>query len=147
MSDFSVIKFTETQTALISLCSDNIMRVVLKKGAEIDLEKARENIQAYINMIEGKKYAFLIYAENEDGSIVYTEDARKNAKVHEKMFDKTCVAVIVKHLAHRLIANFYIKFYKPSYPFRVFEKIEQAEAWCLEMNNSVLSEAQTIRQA
>lgn len=114
------------------------MRVILKKNSEIDLEKSRENIQAYIDMIEDKKFAFLICAE--DGSVVYTEEARKSAKENEALFDKSCVAVIVKSLAHRLIANFYIKFYKPSYPFKVFEKIEAAEAWCLEINARTLQE-------
>lgn len=130
MSSFTVLKKTETQTAHISLCDDGIIRVMLKKDSEIDLPKAQENIDAYIDMIEGKKYAFLIYPE--DDSIVYTEEARKNAKVNETLFVKTCVAVIVKSLAHRIIANFYFNFYRPGYPFKVFDKIKDAEAWCLD---------------
>lgn len=130
MSSFKILKTSETQTAEISLCDDHIIRVMLKKGSEIDLLKTRENIQAYINLIDGKKYAYVFYGE--DDSVVYTEDARKEAREHEKMFPKTCVAVIVKTLAHRLIANFYFKIYKPGYPFKVFDKMKDAEAWCLE---------------
>lgn len=130
MSSFKIFKQSETETAQISLCNDGIMRVMLKKGSEIDLPKSQENIKAYIEMIERKKYAFLIYPE--DDTIVYTEEARKNAKINEKLFVKTCVAVIVKSLAHRIIANFYFNFHKPGYPFKVFDKMKDAEAWCLE---------------
>jgi len=130
MSSFKVLKNSETQTAQINLCDDGIIRVMLKKNSEIDLAKAQENIQAYIDMIEGKKYAYIFYGEND--SVVYTEEARKNAKIHETLFPKTCVAVLVKTLAHRMIANFYFKFHKPGYPFKVFDQMAQAEAWCLE---------------
>lgn len=130
MAPFKVLKKSETQTAEISLCDDGIIRVMLKKGSEIDLAKTRENIQAYIELIQGKKYAYIFYGE--DDSVVYTEEARKNAKEHEHMFPKTCVAVMVKSLAHRMIANFYLNFHKPGYPFKVFDKMKSAEEWCLE---------------
>lgn len=133
MSSYNVIKKTETRTAVINLCDDDIMRVMLRKKSEIDLEKAQENIDAYINLIEDKKYAFLFYAE--DDSVIYTEEARRNAKVNEASFAKLCVAVIVKNLAHRLVANFYYKFYKPGYPFKVFSDIQSAEVWCLTHTN------------
>lgn len=129
MSSYNIIKNRETRTAVINLCDDDILRVMLRSKSEIDLEKAQENIQAYIDLIEDRKYAFIFYAE--DDSVIYTEEARKNAKVNEASFEKLCVAVIVKNLAHRLIANFYYKFYKPGYPFKVFTDMQSAEVWCL----------------
>lgn len=120
MSSFKILKTSETQTAEISLCDDHIIRVMLKKGSEIDLLKTRENIQAYINLIDGKKYAYVFYGE--DDSVVYTEDARKEAREHEKMFPKTCVAVIVKTLAHRLIANFISRFINQDIPLKYLIK-------------------------
>lgn len=130
MSFFKILEKSETQTAQISLCDDGIMRVMLKKDSEIDLVKTRENIQAYIDLIEGRKYAYIFYGE--DDSVVYTDEARKSAKENEKLFPKTCVAVLVKSLAHRMIANFYFNVYKPGYPFKVFDKMKDAEAWCKE---------------
>lgn len=130
MAPFKVLKKTETQTACISLCDDSIMRVMLKKGAEIDQSKAQENIKAYISLSMGEKVAYIFYSEDE--SVIYTEEARRNAKQHEALFPKICVAVIVNSLAQRMIANFYLNFHKPGYPFKVFEKMSDAEAWCLE---------------
>lgn len=44
------------------------------------------------------------------------------------------MAVLVNTLGHKLIANFYLNFYKPDFPFKVFNKINDAEAWCFEQN-------------
>lgn len=103
---------------------------MLKKRSELGSEQVRENINAYIELIEGKKYAYLFYAE--DDSVIYTEEARRDAKTNENLFPKVCIAVMVKTLAHKLVANFYFKFHKPNYPFKVFDKTQDAEAWCYE---------------
>ncbi len=132
MSSYIVIKKTETQTASINLCDDGLVRVMLKKKSEIDVPQAQENINAYIQITDNKKYAFLIYAE--DDSVVYTEEARRHAKLQEDTFLKSCMAIMVKTLAHKLVANFYLNFYKPNFPFKVFNKMNDAEAWCLEQN-------------
>lgn len=142
MSCFSVIKKIETETAQVSLCSDGIIRVMLKKKAEITSPNTEENIKAYIEISEGKKYAFLVYSE--DGTVVYTDDARKKAKELEHTFEKTCMAVLVKTLGHKLIANFYLNFYKPEFPFKVFNKLDEAEAWCLEQNERQVSTKKTL---
>jgi hypothetical protein len=129
MPQYSVIKKVETQTASISLCDDGLVRVMLKKDAEIDLPKSQENIAAYLELINDKQYAFLFYAE--DDSVIYTEEARRNAKQNEAAFDKVCAGVVIKNLAQKIVANFYLKFHQPGYPFKVFTNIEEAERWCL----------------
>jgi hypothetical protein len=84
----------------------------------------------------------LIYSE--DGTVVYTDDARKKAKELEHAFEKTCMAVLVKTLGHKLIANFYLNFYKPDFPFKVFNKLDEAEAWCSEQNERQTSTKKTM---
>jgi hypothetical protein len=107
---------------------------MLKKKSEITHTDTEENFKAYIEISGGNKYAFLIHSE--DGTVVYTDEARKKAKELERTFEKTCMAVLVKTLGHKLIANFYLNFYKPDFPFRVFNKMEEAEAWCIEQNQN-----------
>lgn len=131
MSNYIVIKKSETQTAHISLCDDGIVRVMLKRKSEVTRSDAEENIKAYNEISEDKKYAFLIYFE--DGTVVYTDEARKRAKELEPAFDKTCMAVLVKTLGHKLVANFYLNVYKPNFPYKVFNEMDEAEAWCLKM--------------
>lgn len=128
MAVFKVTKVSETTTTLISLCDDGIVRVMLKKNAEVGFQQAKENIQAYSDIAGGNRYAFIFYCENDN--VVYSEEARTYAKNNEALFPKVCMAVLVKTLAHKLVANFYFKFHKPTYPYKVFDKLADAEAWC-----------------
>jgi len=134
MSNHIVIKKLETKTANISLCDDGIVRVMLKGNSEISKSDTEENIKAYNEISEDKIYAFLIYCE--DGMVVYTDEARKRAKELESAFDKTCMAVLVKTLGHKLVANFYLTVYRSNFPYRVFDKMDEAEAWCLRMHKT-----------
>lgn len=133
MAVYKVTKISETTTTRISLCDDGIVRVMLKKNSEIGFQQAKENIQAYSDIAEGNRYAFIFYCENDN--VVYSEEARTYAKSNEALFPKISMAVLVKTLAHKLVANFYFKFHKPAYPYKVFDKLADAEAWSLNQIN------------
>lgn len=60
MSDYVVIKKTETRTAIASLCDDGIVRVLLKKNEEIGADDVKENYAAFKEITEGKYYCFLM---------------------------------------------------------------------------------------
>lgn len=128
MSDPPIIKKSETDFAVVSLGEDQIMRVMFKKKAEITQESFHILFDLFREMINGVPYAYIYYAE--DGSATVTDDGRRFAKDEEFSFPKICNAVIVTNLAHKLIANFYLKFNKPNYPFKVFSKMEDALKWC-----------------
>jgi hypothetical protein len=129
MLNYNVTKKIETSAAHISLCDDGIVRVLFKKKVEIDIIRTKENHEAYNKLVENKKYAFLFYAE--DGDVIYTNEAGKYSRSMEEAYPKTCIAVLVKTLGHRLIANFYLKINKPKVPFMVFNNLKDAEAWCI----------------
>lgn len=112
------------------LCSDHIMRVEFKKDTEITARDIEQNHAAYNGLVGDHKYPFVYYAE--DGSVNYTEDARLYSKTHEGDFPKLCIAVVVQTLAHKLVANFYIRFNRPRIDLKIFDKLEDAEAWCAE---------------
>ena len=130
MAHFSVIKKTETSAAQISVCSDGIIRVMFKKKTEVNADHFKKLFEVYNELVQGEKHSFIYYAE--DGSSTVSEDGRAYAKNEEYSFPKVCNAVVVTRLSQKLIANFYFKFNKPSYPFKVFDKMEEAEKWCLE---------------
>ena len=130
MSSFSVTKKSETEAAQISVCSDGIIRVMFKKKTEVNASHFKALFEIYNDLVEGDRYAFIYYAE--DSSVTVTDDGRNYAKNEEYSFPKICNAVIVSNLAHKLLANFYFKFNKPNYPFKVFNKMGEAEKWCLE---------------
>lgn len=130
MTQFSVIKKAETQIAQVSLCSDGIIRVMIKKQADVDAQQLKILFEVYNQIVEGKAYAYIYYTE--DSTTNFTDDGRSYAKNEEFSFPKICNAVVVTKLAHKLIANFYLKFNKPYYPYKVFNDMNEAEKWCLE---------------
>jgi hypothetical protein len=128
MSDPIIIKKSETDFAVVSLGNDRIIRVMFKKKCEVNQELFRKLFEVFKAMIHGVPYAYIYYAE--DSSTTVTDDGRRFAKEEEYSFPKICNAVIVTNLAHKLIANFYLKFNKPNHPFKIFSKMEDAEKWC-----------------
>lgn len=132
MSTYHVIKKIETDALEISMCSDDVMRVMFKKNTEIEPPIFKEMFEKFNGMIEGKKYPYIYFVE--DSSVVFTNEGREYSKQNELAFPKICNAFVVKSLAHKLIANFYLKFNKPVYPSKVFSNMEDAETWCLEQS-------------
>lgn len=129
MLAYLITKKSETDAAVIHLGDDGIMRVIIKHKTEVNKEAFEELFAVFNELSEGKAYAYIYSAE--DTSVTVSEDGRRFAKEQEFSFPKVCNAVIVTNLAHKLLANFYLRFNKPSYPFRVFSKTEDAEKWCL----------------
>ncbi len=130
MSCFTVIKKAETEVAKVSFCSDYIVRVMIKKNVDVTAEQFKELFALYNQLCEGEAYPYLYYAEDSSSNI--TEEARRYAKENEFSFPKVCNAALVTRLAHKLLADFYLKFNKPHYPFKVFSNMDDAERWCLE---------------
>ncbi|MBC7694847.1 MAG: hypothetical protein H7141_05295 [Burkholderiales bacterium] len=131
MSNFSVTKKTETNTAYIHLCNDGIVRILLKSNSVITVPELKLNIVALNELIQDSKYAFLYYTQ--DNTVTHSNDARAFGKENENAVPRLCTAVVVNSLAHKLVANFYLKFDKPTIPFKVFHKMDDAERWCLEV--------------
>lgn len=132
MSTYIVIKKSETQTAHISLCDDGIVRVILKRNSEIGSTEAKENYEAFNNLVEGKYFSFLFTTEHSSAS--YTDEGLKYVKEFgNTAFPKICGAGVAKSLAHKLIANFYTGLLNRAIPHKTFTDYDEAEAWCLKM--------------
>lgn len=128
MPDGPLIKKTETEFANVTLGEDRIMRVLIRSKTEMTRDTFRKLFEVFREMVEGVPYAYIYYAE--DSSVTVTADGRQFAKEEEFSFPKICNAVVVNNLAHKLLANFYLRFNKPNYPFKVFSKMDEAEKWC-----------------
>lgn len=130
MINYKILQQKETDTAKITLGNDGIVRVLFKNKAELTPLALEKNYVSYNDVVAGEIFPFILSAEN--SSVDYTAEGREYAKTHEHDWPKLCVALCVKSLAHKMLANFYLKFNKPAYPHKVFNNITDAESWCLE---------------
>lgn len=132
MNTYNILKQKETKTALITLGDDAIVRVSFKDMVQVTPLEVEENFKAYNDIVGGFSYPFIISAKG--GSADYTTEGLAYAKTHELDWPKTCVALYIKNLAQRLLANFYLKFNKPSHAHKVFDNMADAETWCIEQS-------------
>lgn len=128
MSSYSVLKRVETGPAAVEVCSDTIVRVLFKKESEIDARELKNLFDTYNSLTEGKPFGYIYSAE--DGTANLNGEAKKFGRLNPNYFKKKCIAVVVKSLAQRIMADFYLKIIKSDTPYKVFGNMEDAEKWC-----------------
>lgn len=123
-----IIKKVETAQYIIGVRDDGIIHVFYKEHTELDVKLQLEMLDVYIELCENKPYPFIFEAEE---YITVTKEARDNALSLEDKSPLAVSAILVKNLAHKLIADFYLKFNKPRRPYKVFKNFEEGVDWLL----------------
>lgn len=123
-----IIKTIDIEEAIISLKDNGIVYVYFKSGVTIDCDTQEKLLVNYREITNGKMHPFLFYA---DEQVSITKEARDNAIIIEDRAFASASAILVNNLAHRLIANFYLKFNKPKKPYKVFSKKTDAIKWLI----------------
>ncbi|MGB3850321.1 MAG: hypothetical protein WA958_10165 [Tunicatimonas sp.] len=104
---------------------DGILYVKFKKK-EIDATLAKEMIDQRLSFVDGQTFPIIV-----DGSEVkeLTKSAREALSSEKANQHTVALAVIVRNPVTRTIANFFLKFQQPRYPFRLFTELEDAREW------------------
>ena len=101
----------------------------MKKSSIIGEKEACEVISAYEILLENRKYPLLHLVED---YVSIDKSARDYAASEEGLRYSKVEAFVINSLAHKLLANFYMKVNKPSVPTRFFRNKEDAEEWLAE---------------
>jgi ribosome-interacting GTPase 1 len=123
LSFIDVLDFKKTK---VFLREDDIVHVKLKAEQEITMDDFEEIINAVTEL--GMAQAQLIIFQAGYNSSV-TPEVRKFASHPNANFLSRGDAIVVQSLAQRLMANFYIKFNRPSRPTKIFDNLDEAIAW------------------
>ena len=96
------------------------------KQEQISRELAQKIIDLRLSFVDGQTLPALI-----DGSIVkhLTKEAREVLSSEKASQNIAALAVIVRNPVTRAIANFFLKFQQPPYPFKLFTDPEKAKQW------------------
>src|SRR6056297_3029194 len=99
---------------------------------EFDLKMAKTHAKVVADLL-GNDGAYFVL--NFQGThINFSNDAREffaSDKNHTK--NRKSQAIVIDSLAHKLVANFYLRFNKPKGPTKVFEDLEAAFQWTLSL--------------
>lgn len=127
--DHPVLKSSELPTATFYLLEDDVVWIRYKElEDEFDLAQAKKHTQALEALNNGCPVHLVI--DFRDLDIAFSREARAyfaNSDGHSSV--RASQAIILSGLAHKIVANFYIKFNKPSCPARIFSDPEDALGW------------------
>ena len=128
----------ESEIAQLSVVEGDIVRVELKPNIEIDVAKVDRNfalIQKLMAKHELTQTPFLIIFT--PGGTA-NRAARERFGMKERSVIKSAEALVVKSLAHRLVARFHVNFFRPGHPTKIFDNELSAMAWLRSYSQSDL---------
>lgn len=108
---------------------DNILKMELKTGAHIEMHDSREMFEVLKSNANGKKSMFVLVVVPED--CTYDPEVRDIHSSDESSAYTCAEAVVVRSLAHKLLVNFTLKFYKPKRAMKMFNNEQEALVWLL----------------
>ncbi len=102
--------------------------IIIQEGIKevyIDLEVAKEEVAVFIQLTAGKKYPLLIMANNKGMSREAQQYYRSDFLGHYG----AAVALYTHSKLTRMIGSFYLGWYPPPYPFKIFDDKKKALEW------------------
>jgi hypothetical protein len=115
-----------SENKIISLkVEDNILLGTYLVG-KVDLEVAQDATAFRKQVCGGQVYPGLV-----DISLVkeVTKEARKYFSSQEAGEGMSALAVVIDNPVSKMMANFFLRFNRPSYPFRFFSNYQEAKTW------------------
>ncbi len=131
LSISQIQRTSETSVSFIHERTDGIFHVEFKKNVTIDISQQEENRLKYIELTGGVKRLFLYTSH---GGLFVTKEARENARRTESFTPILARAIVAQHIGDRIIAEFYLKFYRPYIPMQIFNKTPEAIHWLHQTN-------------
>lgn len=119
----------ELNSANISLDRDRVLLIKFKSGADVDIEETKKIMNLSAEMVDKKRFYVLVDAR--DIFVSVDHKSRKYMAEHEVNKYNIAQAMVVNNMPVRMIANFYLRFYKHAYPMKVFKNINKARAWLM----------------
>jgi hypothetical protein len=116
----------EVNCGVIRLGDDGIMYMYMREGYTVEVEDLKELVKITGELGGGKKYPNLIKGG------IYTSissEARAYSATTESNLFTLADAFVIRSMAQKLLANFYLKFDKPVSPTRFFDAEKEAIAW------------------
>lgn len=118
-----------TRVATIWIEDDGIARLCFLPNAVIELNNAEEIIAAYLEIVKKSNKTHLPLLSDGRGLKSISHEARNRFSSENAAKYILANAILVNSLPTRLIANFFIKFHKPTFPVKIFSSEKDAIKW------------------
>ncbi|NQX97735.1 MAG: hypothetical protein HRT73_07630 [Flavobacteriales bacterium] len=119
----------ELHSVTISLDKERVLLIKYKDGVYVDIDEAEKIMEATVEIVGKTNFYLIVDARDILSSLDH--NSRKFMSEHEVNEFNIAQAIIVNNMPIRLLANFYLKFYKHNNPIRVFTDIDEGRKWVL----------------
>lgn len=127
-----IVKTITLVFAEIELLENGIIRVNMFDKTSIGEVESRHINNAIGELSEGKPARIMMIPQP---NTVFDHGAREFSASEEGLQFTIGDALVVNSLAHKILANFYLKFNKPRKPSKAFDHEEDAIAWLLSLED------------
>ena len=127
--DFELIDQIENEWSVLKRYAPNLLYVEYKDGDDdLDLDFAKAQVKCVNELCEGIPHHIIL--DFTQTSVNFSPEAREYFAENESHNQlRLSQAIIIKSLAHKLVANFYMRFNKPKGPTVIVNSKEQAVKW------------------
>lgn len=131
-----VLRGAETETASFYLLEGDVAWIRYKeKEEEFGIQEAKRHTEVLDALNEGNPVHVVVDFRGLD--ILFSHEAREYFAANEAHGSvRASQAIILSGLAHKIVANFYLKFNKPDCPARIFYAPEDALLWTSKLKNA-----------
>jgi hypothetical protein len=105
---------------------DQVIYLVFKEGAALDVKEIREMIVAAEKLSPEKRY--LLFSDIRH-HVQITAEGRKVAADNKEAPGVIANAVLTNNIALKLTANFFMNVNKPPFPVKIFNDEHKANVW------------------
>lgn len=117
-----------TETVIMRMLENGVVHYTYRPHADVTPDEHRANYDALVKLTGAIKTPVLV---DSHAFANVSPEAKKLVRELEKTVPISRRAFVAKSLAHRMLANLYITFYKPLVPTRTFSNYEEAFRWLL----------------
>lgn len=124
-----IVDERETPYAFFRLYENDLVYILYKPGDdELDVSFAEEQMHHFKNLCKGIPKHLIV--DFSDTHVSFTPEARRHFAENDDHNNlRLSHVIIVKSLAQRIVANFYMKMNKPKSPTKIAASLDQALEW------------------
>ncbi|NOQ72588.1 MAG: hypothetical protein GQ574_11330 [Crocinitomix sp.] len=112
----------------ITISDENLIHLMYPPDIDFGLKQAKRVDKVIIEQLGSENYSLIVDLTDSFGSM--TKEAQKFfAQDAPSIPQITASAIIVNNLPIRILAKFYLNFFKPRYPTKIFPSLEPAKIW------------------
>lgn len=120
--------YVELDKCTIQRKKGDLIITTYKKAEVVDLIDAKEIDRIYTTIAQGQEVFSLVDLRAKDADLTNEAQAYFSRKALIVPQIKGA-AIVIDGVRSRIVARFYIQYFKPLYPTRIFASIEEAEKW------------------